>query len=94
MGITKVRTGREGSVILGCETEEELVKLKDTVQSKVDENYNGAESLQKKPIKITNISEEEMELDGDELISTSNQETEQYGWILYKYSKENLEKEE
>lgn len=35
MGITKLRKGRERTVILGCETGEEMVKLKDTVQSKL-----------------------------------------------------------
>lgn len=71
MGITKVRKGREGTVILGCETGEEINKLKDVMQSKLGENYNVTESLQKKPkIKIININEEEMELDGDELLDT------------------------
>lgn len=71
MGITKVRKGREGAVILGCETGEEIDKFKDVVQSKLGDNYNVTESLQKKPkIKIVNISEEEMELDDDELIDT------------------------
>lgn len=71
MGITKLRKGREGTVILGCETGEEMVKLKDTVQTKLGENYSVTESLQMKPkLKIINISEEEMELDDDELIHT------------------------
>ncbi|XP_036147511.1 uncharacterized protein LOC118647204 [Monomorium pharaonis] len=71
MGITKVRKGREGTVILGCETGEEIDKLKDVVQSKLGDNYNVTESVQKKPkIKIVNISEEEIELDDDELIDT------------------------
>lgn len=71
MGITKVRKGKEGTVILGCETGEEMNKLKDVMQSKLGENYNVTESLQKKPkIKIINISEEDMELDNDELIDT------------------------
>lgn len=71
VGITKLRKGREGTVILGCETGEGIVKLKDTVQSKLGENYSVTESLQMKPkIKIINISEEEMELDDEELIHT------------------------
>ncbi|XP_036147299.1 uncharacterized protein LOC118647147 [Monomorium pharaonis] len=71
MGITKVRKGREGTVILVCETGEEIDKLKDVVQSKLGDNYNVTESLPKKPkIKIVNISEEEIELDDDELIDT------------------------
>lgn len=44
-------------------------KLKDVMQSKLGENYNVTESPQKKPkIKIININEEEMELNGNELI--------------------------
>jgi len=71
MGITKIRKGREGTVILGCETGDEMVKLKDAVQSKLGENYNVTESLQMKPkIKVINISEEEMELEEDKLIHT------------------------
>lgn len=71
MGITKVRKGREGTVILGCETGEEINKLKDVMQSKLGENYNVTESRQRKTkIKIININEEEMELDGDELLDT------------------------
>jgi len=71
MGITKLRKGREGTVILGCETGDEMIKLKDAVQSKLGENYNVTDPLQMKPkIKIINISEEEMELEDDELIHT------------------------
>lgn len=71
IGITKVRKGKEGTVILGYETGEEMDKLKDVMQSKLGENYNVTESLQKKPkIKIINISEEKMELDENELIDT------------------------
>lgn len=71
MGITKVRKGKEGTVIIGCETGEEMDKVKDAMQSKLGENYNVTESQQKKPkIKIINISEEEMELGDSELIDT------------------------
>lgn len=71
MGITKLRKGREGAVILGCESGEEMGKLKDTVQSKLGESYKVTEPLKMKPkIKIINISEEDMELDDEELIHT------------------------
>lgn len=71
MGITKLRKGREGTVIMGCETGEEMMKLRDTMQTKLGENYSVTESLQIKPkIKIINMSEEEMELDDDEFINT------------------------
>lgn len=73
MAITKPRKEREGTIILGWETGEEMVELKDTVQPKLEENFtdNVTESLQMKlKIKIINIGEEEMELDDDELIPT------------------------
>lgn len=65
MGITKVRKGKEGTVMLGCETGEEMDKVKDAMQSKLGENYNVTESPQKKSKIKINISEEEMELGCD-----------------------------
>lgn len=53
LGITKVRKGKEGSVILGCETGEEMNNVKDVMQSKLGENYKVTEPQHKKPkIKI------------------------------------------
>lgn len=55
MGITKFRKGSKGTVILGCETGEEMEKLKTTVQAKLGENFKVTESPQIKPkIKIVN----------------------------------------
>lgn len=69
VGVTKLQKGREGTVILGCESGEEMINFKNTMQSKLGENYNVTESLQKKNmIKVINISEEEMELDNKDLI--------------------------
>jgi len=60
-----------------CETREEVQKLKETVQAKLEKNYSVIESPQSKPkIKIINIDLEEMNLDDNELI------------ITYKYNKE------
>lgn len=91
MGITKVRKGKEGTVILGCETGEEMDKVKDAMQSKLGENYNVTESQQKKPkIKIINISEEEMELGDDELIDTIKKQNSMDGSrisVIKKFSK-------
>lgn len=71
VGITKLRKGSKGTVILGCETEEEMEKLKTTVQAKLGENFKVTESPQIKPkIKIVNISEEEIKLNDDNLIDT------------------------
>lgn len=69
MGVSKLRKGREGTVILGCETREEMMKLKDTVQTKLGKNYSVTESLLRKPkIKIVNVGEDEMKMEEEELI--------------------------
>ncbi|KAM0736381.1 hypothetical protein ACS0PU_010342 [Formica fusca] len=39
VGVTKLKKGSKGTVILGCETEEEMEKLKATVQAKLGENF-------------------------------------------------------
>lgn len=94
LGITKVRKGREGTVILGCETGEEIDKLKDVVQVKLGENYNVTEFIQKPKIKIININEEEMELDGDELIDTIKKQNSMGGShisIVKKILKKNID---
>lgn len=71
MGITKLKKGSKGTVIMGCETGEEMKTLKATVQDKLGENFKVTESPQMKPkIKIINVSEEEMRLDDDDLITT------------------------
>jgi hypothetical protein len=71
MGITKLKKGSNGTVIMGCETGEELKTLKDTVQAKLGENFKISESQQIKPkIKIINIGEDEMKLVDDDLIAT------------------------
>ncbi|XP_072757715.1 uncharacterized protein [Anoplolepis gracilipes] len=71
MRITKLRKGSKGTVILGCETGEEMEKLKTAVQAKLGENFKVTESLQMKPkIKIVNIDEEDIKLNDNELIDT------------------------
>ncbi|RLU24048.1 hypothetical protein DMN91_004257 [Ooceraea biroi] len=45
VGITKMRKGNKGTVVLGCETGEEIETLKNTVQEKLavtDDNFNRA----------------------------------------------------
>ena len=51
MGITKLKKGSKGTVILGCETGEEMEKLKATVQAKLGENFKVIESPRMKPKK-------------------------------------------
>jgi len=71
MGVTKLKKGSKRIVIMGCETGEEVQKLKETVQAKLGKNYSMIESPQSKPkIKIINIGLEELNLDDNELINT------------------------
>lgn len=71
MGITKLKKGSKGTVILGCETGEEMEKLKITMQNKLGESFKVVESPQTKPkVKIINIDEEDMKLKDEELIGT------------------------
>lgn len=68
-GNNEAKKGSKGTVILGCETGEEMEKLKVTVQDKLDEKFKVTESLRMKPkIKIVSIGEDEMKLNDDELI--------------------------
>ncbi|XP_071630104.1 uncharacterized protein [Temnothorax longispinosus] len=71
IGITKLRKGGKGTVILGCETEEEKDKLKATVQAAMGEEVKVSEPQMRKPkIKIINVGGEEMKIEDDELIDT------------------------
>lgn len=71
MGVTKIRAGNNGAVILGCETSEEMTKLKTTVQSKLGDNFKVIESLQRKPkLKIVYIDEEDLKLSDEELTNS------------------------
>ncbi|XP_029673847.1 uncharacterized protein LOC115241989 [Formica exsecta] len=71
MGITKLKKGSKETVIMGCKTGKEIKTLKATVQDKLGENFKVMESPQMKPkIKIINVSEDEMRLDDDDLITT------------------------
>lgn len=40
VGITKLRKGNKGTIILGCESEGEMEELKPTVQDKMGKEYN------------------------------------------------------
>lgn len=71
MGVTKIKRGNNDTVILGCETGEEMAKLKTTVQNKLSDNFKVTESLQMKPkLKIVYIDEEEWKKSDEELIDT------------------------
>lgn len=69
IGVTKLRKGGNGAVIVECETEEEKEKLKVTIHETLDENYKVTEPHRKKPkIKILNVGEDEMKLNDDKLL--------------------------
>lgn len=71
IGVTKLRKGSKGTVILGCESEEEMKKLKTMMQDKMGTGYKimeprGAETK----LKIINVGEEEMKLEEEDIINT------------------------
>ncbi|KAL6265886.1 hypothetical protein P5V15_002718 [Pogonomyrmex californicus] len=69
--ITKLRKGSKGSVILECESEEEMEKLKDTVREKLGEDFKITEPKKIRPkIKVVNVGEEEIQLKDKILIDT------------------------
>lgn len=70
VGITKLRKGNKGTVILGCESESEMEELKVTVHNKLGKDYDIMEPKSVKPkIKVINIGEEEMALDEENLLN-------------------------
>ncbi|XP_024876664.1 uncharacterized protein LOC112457708 [Temnothorax curvispinosus] len=69
VGISKLRKGGGGSVILGCETDEEMKTLKDKVQATMGEDFKVNEPQWKKPkIKVINVGEDEIKMDDDKLL--------------------------
>lgn len=70
VGITKLKKGNKGTVILGCENEGEMEELKASVQDKLGKDYSIMEPRGVKPkIKIINVGEEEMGLDDENMMS-------------------------
>lgn len=71
VGVTKLKKGSKGTVIVGCETDEGMKALKTAVQDSMGENFKVTESTQSKPkLKIVNVEEEELQLPDDELVDT------------------------
>lgn len=71
VGVTKLRKGNKGTVILGCESGEEMDKLKATVQDKLGEDFKITEPKKIQPkIKVVNVGEEEMKLDERDIVKT------------------------
>lgn len=71
IGVTKLKKGNRGTVILGCDGETEMENLKTTVQNKLGKDYSILEPKGTKPkIKVINVAEEEMELEEEKLLDT------------------------
>jgi len=71
VGITKLRKGGKGTVILGCESESEMKQLKVSVREKLGKDFEIVEPKKIKPkLKVINIEEEEMILKDEKLIDT------------------------
>lgn len=71
VGITKLKKGNKGSIILGCESEKEIEKLRETVKEKLGDDFKVTEPRGIKPkIKVVNVGEEEIQLDDVNLIDT------------------------
>lgn len=71
VGITKLRKGGKGSVILGCESEREIKQLKDTVSEKLGKDFEVVEPKKIKPkLKVLDVDEDEMKLKDEDLIDT------------------------
>lgn len=102
VGITKLRKGNNGTVILGCESKSEMEKLKVTVQNKLGKEYNIMEPKGAKPkIKVVNIDEEEMKLENENLLNVimkqnkiEDEREEFHMRIIKKISRENTRERE
>lgn len=69
MGINKLKKGNKESVILGCDSGEEMEKMKSVVQEKMGDIFEVVESKRLKyKIKIINVGEEELRLDDEDLM--------------------------
>lgn len=71
VGITKLRRGGGGAVILGCESKEGMEKIKATVQATMGEEVKVSEPQRKKlKIKIVNVGGDEIKMNDEELIDS------------------------
>lgn len=70
-GNNKIKKRKQKHLILGCETGEDMEKLKATVQAKLGEDFTITESPRIKPkLKVVNIGKEEMKLIDNNLLLT------------------------
>lgn len=71
VGISKLRKGVNGSVILGCESTGEMEKLKASVQVKLGEDFQIMEPKKiKSKIKIINVGMDVMNVEEEELVDS------------------------
>lgn len=87
--ITKIKKrGKRSIKYLGCENEKEIIRLKETVQEKLGEEFDIVEPIKKKPkLKIINISEEIMKLNDENIIELIKKQNEIKGKIGGSYIK-------
>jgi len=68
-GISRLRKGNNGAVLIGCEAGNDLETLKNVVQNRLDSDFKVTESVPRKPkIKIVNIGRDELEMDDKKLL--------------------------
>lgn len=69
IGVSKLRKGGKGAIVLGCESEQELKQLKSKVESKLDGKYQVIEPKSVEPkLKILNLDDEEINCDEDQIV--------------------------
>ncbi|XP_077279098.1 uncharacterized protein LOC143906728 [Temnothorax americanus] len=69
VGVSKLRKGGKGALILGCESEQELKQLKSTAVSKLGDKYQIIEPRGAQPkLKIFNLDEEEIKCDEGQIV--------------------------
>jgi len=60
MGVSKFKKGTNGTIVLGCNEEEDFRILKETVKEKLGNNFKVTETIPRKAkVKIMNIGKEE-----------------------------------
>ncbi|XP_020297978.1 uveal autoantigen with coiled-coil domains and ankyrin repeats protein-like [Pseudomyrmex gracilis] len=71
MGISNIRKGKNGTIILGCDKDRDIQTLKETVTKNLGDSYNVTQPISSKPkMKIANIGKDEFEMEGNELMES------------------------
>jgi len=71
LGVSRLKKGHNGSILLGCEAGKECEALKDVFQKKMGNDFRVTEVVPRRPkVKIVNIDKEEMDMGDKDLIET------------------------